>query len=100
MLAASEFEVIAKTLCSESDISLPWNANIIRITREVVNTYPLIGDTIITTPFLTFQPLKNWKIIQVKNRNGNLVDKADGIQWWDDYNSVKHDRRLALQQLI
>ena len=93
MLAASEFEVTAKVLCSESGITLPWNANIIRITRELINKYPLIGDTSIITPYLILQPLKNWKIIQISNRNGNIVDKADGIQWWYDYNNVKHDRR-------
>ena len=92
MLSASEFEVIAKELCRESGKQLPWNANIIRITRELVSTYPRIGETTISTPYQTLQPLQNWKIIQVPNKNGNLVDKVIGIQWWDDHNEIKHNR--------
>ena len=93
MLAASEFEVIAKSLCVESGVSLRWNANIIRITKEITATYANIGNTIISTPYLTMTPLCGWQVIQVPNRNGNLVEKVDGIQWWDDHNGVKHNRR-------
>lgn len=92
MLAASEFEVIAKALCTENGISLSWNANIISITNAVKSMYPNIGLTEVSTPYQTLQPLKGWKIIKVKNRKGNLVDAVDGIPWWQNHNGVKHDR--------
>ena len=97
MLAASEFEVIAKALCLESGIMLPWNANILRITRETTKKYPLIGETIISTPYLTLQPLKEWGIIQEINRNGKLEEKVNGIPWWDAHNGIKHDRRQIFE---
>lgn len=95
MLVASEFEVIARTLCSESGITLRWNSNIVTLTKEILAAYPMIGKTSISTPYQTFQPLKNWRVVQVSNRNGKLVDKVDGIQWWDDHNNVKHNRRQS-----
>lgn len=95
MLSASEFEVIAKALCEEKKIKILWNANIVTITKEIIGAYPEIGNTNITTPYQTFQPLVEWNIKQVKNQKGNLIDKVDGIQWWYDHNGVKHNRKQS-----
>ena len=94
MLASAEFEVVSKALCTESGVSLPWNANIIRITKEILKIYPLIGDTTISTPYQTFQPLHNWTIVNATKRSGETVSKVEGIQWWNDHNDIKHNRRL------
>ena len=40
MLAASEFEVIAKSLCAESGTLMAWNANIVSITKTTLGTDP------------------------------------------------------------
>lgn len=93
MLSSSEFEVMGKTLCSVSGVSLPWNANIVRITKEILRIYPNIGETLISTPYMTIQPLINWKIVRSFNSNGKLIEKIVGIQWWEDHNVLKHDRR-------
>ena len=92
MLAASEFEVIAKALCAESGKALSWNASIITITKTIKSTFPNIGMTSVSTPYYTLQPLKDWKIIKVKNKTGGSVDSVNGIPWWQNHNGVKHDR--------
>ncbi|WP_026523786.1 hypothetical protein [Butyrivibrio sp. MB2005] len=66
MLASSEFEVISKLICREAGIKLPWNANIVSITKTLLLKYPKIGDTKVYTPYIEFQPLKEWKIIKEK----------------------------------
>ncbi len=97
MLSASEFEVIAKDLCREKGIQLRWNATITTITKEILSAFPHIGETIISTPYQTLQPLKTWTLVKVQNKNGKLVDTVCGIQWWQDHNDVKHDRTSSFQ---
>lgn len=92
MLAASEFEVVSKSLCKESGEKIAWNANIGSITAGILRNYPNIGMTQITTPYQIIQPLKNLKIIKKSNTNGKLNDKVYGIPWWGDHNSLKHSR--------
>ncbi len=92
MLASSEFEVIAKDLCKEKGVQLRWNGTINTITKEIVSAFPHIGNTSISTPYQTLQPLKNWKLVQVQNKNGKMEDKVTGIQWWSDHNAIKHNR--------
>ena len=93
MLASSEFEIICKAICAESGISLTWNANILTITKEILAKYPRIGETKIATPYLSFKPLQNWEIIKVNKPNGKIEEKVNGIQWWQDHNNLKHNRR-------
>lgn len=95
MLSSSEFEVVAKLICSELGVSLSWNANILSVTREIINAFPKIGETVIVTPYQSIKPLSDWKIVRRLNRNGNEVDIVDGISWWTDYNSIKHNRRMS-----
>lgn len=92
MLAASEFEVIAKALCAESGITLRWNANIITITNGVKQAYPNIGETLVSTPYQSLKPLSNWRIeTPSESRRSQLV----GLDWWNEHNNVKHDRRVS-----
>ena len=91
-LSSSEFEVVCKSLCSESGIALRWNANIITLTKEILKKYPNIGFTQISTPFFSFKPLQDWKIMKKPNNNGKLICTVDGLQWWSDYNDIKHNR--------
>lgn len=92
MLSASEFEVICKSLCKESGISLSWNANIVSITNGVLSVYPKIGQTTVMTPYLeSLKPLENWKVDKVL-KNNRLVNRVVGIDWWEAHNNVKHDR--------
>ena len=97
LLVSSEFEVIAKTLCVEAGLKIPWNANIVRITKEIKSNYPHIGDTLIRTPYQSFQPLQNWTVVQVTNKNGKTEDQLRGISWWEDHNKIKHNRRNYFQ---
>lgn len=92
MLSASEFEVVARSLCAESGLTIPWNANIVSITKAIINAYPHIGDTEIMTPFQILKPLDKWSVVQVTNRNGKIQEKVIGIDWWEHHNKVKHSR--------
>ena len=83
MLAASEFEVIAKALCKESGLDIHDNDNIVKITKKLLEKYPNIVKTQIITPYMTFTPLEKWAVVS---------DKVEGIDWWSNYNGVKHNR--------
>lgn len=97
MLSASEFEVIGKSLCTESGRTIRSNANIISITKEILSIFPHIGETSITTPYQTIQPLKNWRIGKVLNKNGSYNDTVEGIPWWKAYDKIKHNRRESFE---
>ncbi len=86
LLSASEFEVIAKTLCNESGKVISDKANIIEISTTILMIYPNIINTEIQTPYKTFTPLSQWALDKNKPSNVN------GIPWWTDYNKIKHDR--------
>ena len=92
MLSSSEFEVISKSLCIESGIKVAKNVNIVTISKALLNLYPLIGETAISTPYKTIKPLKDWKIIQKQTKNGKNKEKLDGLSWWTPHNLIKHDR--------
>lgn len=92
MLASAEFEVIAKELCTESGITIRRNANIMAISREILTRYPHIGETIISTPYVKMQPLKDWRM----TINGRGQDEVAGIEWWGDHNDLKHNRGASL----
>ena len=95
MLAASEFETIAKALCEEAHISMKWNSNIISISKAILRTYPNIGNTEILTPYSVMKPLKNWNIISTVTKKGKQKDVLVGLSWWQNHNDVKHNRKAA-----
>ena len=78
--SSSEFEVVAKELCSIKDPSIRIN-NINDIRKNLLIFYPDIYYLEIIVPRfgLNYKPLINWKI----NKN---------CEWWNSYNSVKHQR--------
>lgn len=86
LLSASEFEVIAKTLCNESGKTISDKANILEISKTILTIYPNIINTEIQTPYKVLTPLLQWAIN--KNNSSNVI----GIPWWTDYNKIKHDR--------
>ena len=88
LLSAMEFENISKAICLDIDSNFNLqNANIKKITETILQKYPKIGDTVVTTDYQTLQPLKDWKII-VDSTTGKKT--VGGIPWWDDYSNIKH----------
>lgn len=88
LLSAMEFENISKAICLSIDSNFNiQNANIRKITETILQKYPRIGETEITSAYQTLRPLENWKVV---------TDPADGkkrvvgISWWDDYSNIKH----------
>lgn len=86
ILASMEFENLSKRLCVIINSKFNLKSNIIEISKTVLDKYPRIVETIIYTDYRTMKPLKEWKI--GKNADGKEIVK--GIDWWDDYNLVKH----------
>ena len=85
-LAASEFESIAKQLCSNYDQSFnTQTATIKNMTETILLAFPNIGNANIDLPHKPITPLSNWGINQTNN-------KIVGLNWWDDHNDLKHDR--------
>ena len=98
MLASSEFEVIAKAICAQSNIKLPERASIIAISKKLLTNYPLISETEVSTPYQTVCPLKSWNVIKLPDKKGRLKDTVIGIDWWDAHNLIKHDRNINYMQ--
>ena len=88
ILASMEFENISKAICLniDNDFNLS-NANIKKITETILQKYPNIGETVITSDYQTLQPLKDWRIIVDIDSGKKSVS---GISWWDDYSNIKH----------
>ncbi len=82
LLSASEFEVIAKVLCAESGKTVSEKANIQEISKTTLSLYPKIIETKINTPYQIIKPLSTWSL-----SCPNL-----GIEWWNAYNKIKHNR--------
>ena len=80
MAASSEVDVVAKLLCKKIDPSKKAD-NINNYRKIIIGAFPRIATlkVQITRCGLTFMPWNNWK-------NGKSPD------WWQDYNSVKHNR--------
>ena len=91
MLAASEFEVILRSICKESKLSIKKNDNIVKISKKVLSAYPNIVQTLISTPYMAYKPLNEWKVISI-SKKGKLDEKVEGIPWWNEYNGIKHNR--------
>ena len=87
LLAASEFEIVGRIICSVSDVPLEHNSRIVDISKKIIELFPLIGNTVILTPYYSFRPLGNWKVIR-----SNGKEKVCGLPWWKGYNEIKHNR--------
>ncbi len=94
ILAASEFETIAKVLCAERGKSVK---NIKEISETILAEFPRIVETEVISVFWTSTPLKSWRI----DESGKLL----GLDWWRAYNALKHDdagsfRKATLENAI
>lgn len=80
--AISEFEIVAKEICSEieSDLNVE-NIRIGKIRDIIVKSYPDILGTEVRVLDMNyvFCPFLGW-------------DKDSRLDWWDGYNKLKHDR--------
>lgn len=90
ILAASEFENVAKTICKcfgEKPRSIEG------ISRFILNKFPRIIETEVITLFWQGRPLSDWKIDENDKKK-----KVHGIEWWDAYNSLKHNKVGSYKQ--
>ena len=87
-LSSMEFESISKMICSKinPDFNLK-KSNIMDITRTILSRFPNIGQTEIDSDYQQLFPLQNWKI---GNDSTTTKEVVLGIEWWDDYNILKH----------
>lgn len=80
ILAASEFEIVCKSLC----ILCGDNAeNIVDISRILLRFFPNIITSEIMTAFYTGTPLNEWCV--------DSENRVIGLDWWRAYNSLKHN---------
>lgn len=86
ILAASEFEILAKALCKEKGERAK---NIKDISRILLQHFPELPKTEIMTTFCTCIPLEDWKY------DG---EKVNGLEWWNAYNALKHNEVRSYQK--
>ena len=79
LLAAAEFEIIARAICSEDEVDV---SNIVGISTTILSKYPRIINTEVDTLFWQSRPLQEWSV------ENNIVS---GLDWWKAYNSLKHN---------
>lgn len=92
MLAAAEFENIAKSICIASNIKKGRDESINYFSDIILNKYPKIGETLVITSHMKTMPLRNWSVEHSVTEKGKPKIIAKGIEWWKDYNEVKHNR--------
>ena len=80
ILAASEFEIMSKSLCK---IYGKAAKNIVDISHIILQHSPMITQTEIITAFYSGMPLKEWHV--------DIGNKVIGLDWWNAYNSLKHN---------
>lgn len=98
MAAASEFDTIAKEICTALGNS---NANGINEYAETIITqYPSFHDYKIAIPrynITGFSSFETWKNPPTLKSNGK--NEYDNPPWWKDgYNKIKHDRTSNFKQ--
>lgn len=98
----SEIDVVGKEIASSmnSNFKVTNDTNIKKWGYQVQRAFPTLKDTIICFDDVEdIQPFKNWEyeLAPTKNNPHNLriVDNKRTIQWWTNYNKVKH-RRIGL----
>ena len=89
VLAASEFEIMSKALCSAQGIQANGIGD---ISETILSKFPRIIDFEVSTPFWVNLPLQRW---EVKIVNGGK--KVEGLDWWLAYNSIKHSEEKSIQ---
>ena len=82
-LSAAEFELITRTICKMEGES---PRDIVDISSIILEKYPRIVETEVSTMFWTSTPLKKWTVD--KTREGK---KVEGLDWWDAYGAIKHN---------
>lgn len=81
---SAEFENIGKLICQEICPGFNINSsNIVSISECIKKQFPHIGEVEIITPNSKLYPLRDWRITN---------NHVEGLQWWHDYNSIKHKR--------
>ena len=86
-----EFENVSKQLCEHFEIGFnTQTSNIVQITDCILTHCPNIGSAEVSLPHIVLRPLENWNLNTATNR-------VDGLEWWDKYNNVKHQRYTNFQ---
>lgn len=88
LASASEFETVGKLLCKEIDSNFNEKSNVVSIAKTILNAYPDIGQTVVTSDFQILSPLLAWRIGQ----NEKNQEYMSGLTWWDAYTHIKHKR--------
>jgi hypothetical protein len=91
--SASEFETVGKLLCKEIDPNNEKN-NIISISETILNQYPNIIQTTVTTDFQDLIPLSKWEVSVDSSGQKKIV----GLDWWRAYTNIKHKRYAYFQE--
>ena len=84
VLAASDFEVMSKALCNQKGKKAD---NIFEISECILELFPKIIESEINTPFWIAKPFAAWRIEN---------NKKEGLEWWDAYNALKHDKENSV----
>lgn len=95
----SEIDVVGKEIASlmNSNFKVNNNTNIKKWGYEIQHHFSTLKDTtVLFNNEMERQPFKDWEYesVPAKNRKNNLriVGKKTPIQWWRNYNNVKHQR--------
>lgn len=93
VLTSIEFENVSKIICKKinPDFNVKWG-NIVSISETILNKYPRIVETEVSTYFRRFKPLENWKVSKQINPDNPQKEKeiVEGLKWWTTYEDLKH----------
>ena len=100
LLASSEFELMAKVLCEEKGKRLKKKANIVQISKTILNEFPRITETEIDSSLWASTPLEKWSVSKE-----DKDEKVNGLDWWNAYTSLKHNevnsyRKATLENAV
>ena len=95
----SEIDVVGKEIAvgTNPEFKIDNNTNIKKWGFEVQKAFPnLKDDMVIFNKEIEISPFTNWEyeisIGKKGQKNLRVVDDKPTIQWWKDYNDVKHQR--------
>lgn len=98
----SEIDVVGKEIAVAANpkFKIDNNTNIKKWGFEVQQKFPWLKESFVTfNGVLTLHPFENWEyeisISKKGSRNLKIKDDKKAIQWWKNYNDVKH-RRIGL----
>ena len=103
LLLSVEFESVVKLLCKQTIPEYSTkHRNIVDLSEKLLEYYPGLVNVEISSDFIHFCPLKNFKIV---NDDSNNVKCVYGLDWWKAYNSIKHEgfkgfREATLENVI